>query len=410
MDWGSGVGDGGRKFPDTCNVADAMSTTPADDAQTAEILRLRFELKAARSEITKLHRQMNALAKTVRRELAATRRAAMEAASSGGVTALAPARSLRAAPQDGGGMTMSPIGHIESCFVDRNGTPRQPGLAPSARSRLRLRWGTSPEHTLDGLERFSHVWLIFLFHRNRGDEVVKAKVCPPRLDGERTGVFACRTPHRPNPIGLSLVALHAIEHDTLVLSGADLIDGTPILDVKPFLPYADAPPMGQPVRAPAWVDAGGVPRLRVTFTDTARHGLRAACADGAATAAGDGGDRGEASETCAADGVAVEDAAEEEADVSTRVAIPPAAPAALRFFGGRAEAAEAAFEQLLAADPRSVYRKAKCQGQEYRVVLDGIEAVCRFGDGEGEEGSVTVVAVHLFRGGGGAAAGHSSVD
>ena len=201
-------------------------------AQHAELVRLRYEVKAARSEITKLHRQMNALQKAVRRELASTRKAALNAppqqsvaggSDSGGGCATA-GRSMPAAPASGAGLTMVPIGHIESCFVNRNGTPRQPGLAPAARSRLRLRWGTAPAHTLEGLEEFSHVWLLFVFHRNRGDEVVKAKVHPPRLHGARTGVFACRTPHRPNPLGLSLVEIEAIEGDTVHLRGADLIE------------------------------------------------------------------------------------------------------------------------------------------------------------------------------------------
>ena len=357
-----------------------------------EVIRLRFELKAARSEITKLHRQMNTLAKTVRRELAATRRAALEAAarSGGGGGELRPVHAVSAAPASGGVHSMMPIGYLESCFVNRNGTPRQPGLAPAARSKLRFAWGTSPEHTLDGLERFSHVWLVFLFHRNRGEEVVKAKVCPPRLDGERTGVFACRTPHRPNPIGLSLVALDAVEHDTLHLSGADLIDGTPILDVKPFLPYADAPPPGQAVRAPAWVDAGGVPRLRVVFSDEARRGLRAVCEHAGAASDGDAGGASRPDDE-------VDDTRDDTRDRSACSSV-AAAPRALRFFGGQPAEAEAALGQLLAADPRSVYRKAKCHGQEYRVVLDGVEAVCRFDACDGGEETATVVAVHAFEG------------
>ena len=87
----------------------------------------------------------------------------------------------------------------------RNGTPRQPGLARAARSRLQVTWGNHPAHTTAGLEAFSHVWLLFVFHNNRGDEVVKSKAKPPRLGGAPAGIFGCRTPHRPNPIGLSLV-------------------------------------------------------------------------------------------------------------------------------------------------------------------------------------------------------------
>ena len=106
-----------------------MQTTSLD----VEVARLRFELKAARSEISKLHKQMNQLQKTVRRELAATRRAALDAvaasAAAAGTQPAAAAPSMPAAPKAGGGMCMVPVGHIESCFLTRNGTPRQPGLA-----------------------------------------------------------------------------------------------------------------------------------------------------------------------------------------------------------------------------------------------------------------------------------------
>jgi tRNA-Thr(GGU) m(6)t(6)A37 methyltransferase TsaA len=134
---------------------------------------------------------------------------------------------------------MEPIGIIESCFKDRFGTPRQPGLVSNAWARLQLDKKLHPEQALIGLEKFSHLWLIFLFHQNTNNRY-HAKVHPPRLQGKSIGVFATRSPHRPNPIGLSLVKLEKIEGDSLILSGADLIDGTPILDIKPYLPEIEA--------------------------------------------------------------------------------------------------------------------------------------------------------------------------
>jgi tRNA-Thr(GGU) m(6)t(6)A37 methyltransferase TsaA len=185
--------------------------------------------RACKAELSTLHKQMNALQRTVARDLEATRR-----------DALAAAGAAKAAT-DPSGLAVTPVGCIESCFAERNGTPRQPGLAPAARSRLRVAWGTHPAHTLAGLEGFSHVWLLFVFDRNRGGlDYTKSKVRPPRLDGAPTGVFGCRTPHRPNAIGLSLVQIERIEGGTLHLLGADLIDGTPVLDIKPYLPYAFA--------------------------------------------------------------------------------------------------------------------------------------------------------------------------
>jgi tRNA-Thr(GGU) m(6)t(6)A37 methyltransferase TsaA len=136
-------------------------------------------------------------------------------------------------------VNFEPIGYIESCFKERFGTPRQPSLVPSAQATLKLRPELNLSAGLKGLEGFSHVWLVFVFHQNT-NKSVKTTVHPPRLQGESIGVFATRSPHRPNPIGLSVVKLEKITKDELVLSGIDLIDGTPILDIKPYLPEIDA--------------------------------------------------------------------------------------------------------------------------------------------------------------------------
>lgn len=135
--------------------------------------------------------------------------------------------------------SFAPIGEIQTCFKERFGTPRQPGLAPSSWGILRLRPELNLADALHGLEGFSHVWLIFVFHQNT-NKGIKTKVHPPRLLGEKIGLFATRTPHRPNPIGLSVVKLEKIDGNEIYLSGVDLIDGTPILDIKPYLPQADS--------------------------------------------------------------------------------------------------------------------------------------------------------------------------
>ncbi|RYZ79837.1 MAG: tRNA (N6-threonylcarbamoyladenosine(37)-N6)-methyltransferase TrmO, partial [Proteobacteria bacterium] len=130
-------------------------------------------------------------------------------------------------------MQLTPIGTLESCYRDKFGTPRQPGLSPEAWSKLKIRADLQPAQALEGLEKFSHVWLIFEFHQNKTARY-HAKVHPPRLGGESMGVFATRSPHRPNPLGLSLVKLVKIEGDCLFFAGADLVDGTPIFDIKPY--------------------------------------------------------------------------------------------------------------------------------------------------------------------------------
>ncbi|KAI4903736.1 hypothetical protein NFI96_005127 [Prochilodus magdalenae] len=135
-----------------------------------------------------------------------------------------------------------PIGYISSCFSNKNGTPRQPAVCMLSRASLQIQPSVfnNPDHALTGLEHYSHVWLIFLFHKN-GHMNYKAKVKPPRLNGQKVGVYSTRSPHRPNAIGLSLAKLEGITGDTLHLSGVDLIAGTPVLDIKPYIPDYDSP-------------------------------------------------------------------------------------------------------------------------------------------------------------------------
>ncbi|MEI2783102.1 MAG: tRNA (N6-threonylcarbamoyladenosine(37)-N6)-methyltransferase TrmO [Candidatus Competibacter sp.] len=140
----------------------------------------------------------------------------------------------------------APIGIVRSCFREKFGIPRQPGLAPAARATLELLPPHNQPAAVRGLEDFSHVWLVFVFHgvpASRWQPTVR----PPRLGGNRRlGVFATRSPFRPNPIGLSVVALDRIVTGqgrvALHLSGVDVLDGTPVLDIKPYLPYADRVP------------------------------------------------------------------------------------------------------------------------------------------------------------------------
>jgi tRNA-Thr(GGU) m(6)t(6)A37 methyltransferase TsaA len=157
-------------------------------------------------------------------------------------------------------VSYKPIGYLESCYRDKFGTPRQPGLSPSAWSQLKILPEWQPEQALQGLENFSHLWLVFHFHQNKVARY-HAKVHPPRLGGESMGVFATRSPHRPNPIGLSLVELIRIERDTLIFAGADLVNGTPILDIKPYLPEIEARPAAQA----GWVGAADKKDIHIQF-------------------------------------------------------------------------------------------------------------------------------------------------
>ena len=143
--------------------------------------------------------------------------------------------------------TMHPVAHIESDFAEKFGIPRQSGLVDALRARVVFEPPYRDPSALRGIEQFSHIWLLWQFTqamRSGWSPTVR----PPRLGGNtRVGVFATRSPFRPNPIGLSSVRLegvdlHTPEGPVLVVSGADLMDGTPILDIKPYLPYGDCHP------------------------------------------------------------------------------------------------------------------------------------------------------------------------
>ena len=141
-------------------------------------------------------------------------------------------------------VSLTPIAYIRSCYPERFGIPRQAGLVESAAAAIvfpntDLHW-----HSLRGITDFSHLWVIFLFHGQTFSQF-KPLVRPPRLGGNKTvGVYASRSPNRPNQIGLSAVPLDQVEQTPkeilLHIHGGDFLDGTPVLDIKPYVPYADA--------------------------------------------------------------------------------------------------------------------------------------------------------------------------
>lgn len=141
-------------------------------------------------------------------------------------------------------LTIEPIAVIHTDFEEKFGIPRQSGRAPSAKGRIVFEPKYRIREALREIEGFSHLWLIFDFSRSHREEW-SPTVRPPRLGGNRRiGVFASRSPFRPNPIGLSCVKLERLdvtdnEGTVLIVSGCDLLDGTPIFDIKPYLPSAD---------------------------------------------------------------------------------------------------------------------------------------------------------------------------
>lgn len=139
-------------------------------------------------------------------------------------------------------MNISPIATVHSCFGEKFGVPRQPLLADASRAAIELLPPLNTPDAVAGLEENTHLWVIFQFHRVAGQW--STKVRPPRLGGnKKLGVLATRSPFRPNNIGLSVVRLIEVRTEPrveLIVGGADLVDGTPVLDIKPYIPYADA--------------------------------------------------------------------------------------------------------------------------------------------------------------------------
>jgi tRNA (adenine37-N6)-methyltransferase len=169
-------------------------------------------------------------------------------------------------------MEIEPIGILRTCFGGKFGVPRQPGLCSSAWGVLEFNEKYRSAEAVRGLEGFSHVWLIFGFHET-AEQGWHPTVRPPRLGGnERVGVFASRSTFRPNGLGLSLVKLDGIDLEgrdgsqppLIHVSGVDLIDGTPIYDVKPYLAYAESVP-----DALCGYAAEEIPRLRVEIEPAA---------------------------------------------------------------------------------------------------------------------------------------------
>ncbi|XP_017025196.1 tRNA (adenine(37)-N6)-methyltransferase isoform X2 [Drosophila kikkawai] len=275
-----------------------------------------------------------------------------------------------------------PIGVIRTAFPEKRAVPRQSIVGSRLRGIIQLNDGvfTNPEHSLEGLGDFSHLWLIYHFHRNNAHP--KAKVAPPRLGGERVGVFSTRSPHRPCPIGLSLVEIEKIENATISFFGTDMVDGTPVLDIKPYIPYYDAPSLS--------VDSGrssaGPHENSLDFYDSRQE------PDGEESdlelygAAGFSGNSG-----IGADAVLPPPSA---------VRVPNWVVASHRLSVTFNEHAEAQLMELqvekqcivdiLEADPRSVYLRTKYGSQIFTFQLREVTVTCKFDD---KAGSVTVVQV-----------------
>jgi len=144
-------------------------------------------------------------------------------------------------------LTLTPIGLVESPYRERFGVPRQGTLDGAGRGRIVLNPGANFEQALQGVAGFDMLWVIYGFHLNSGWNPM---VTPTRGPKVKRGLFATRAPHRPNPIGLTAVKILGIQGRTIEVEGLDILDGSPVYDLKPYIPYADAFPAARS----GWLD------------------------------------------------------------------------------------------------------------------------------------------------------------
>lgn len=212
-----------------------MATGTCNES-AGDISHLKKQLAVARNEIHNLRQQIKALGHNHQKEVERIQNVLDSWQCRRCISSTVPTSP----PEDG--VSLRPIGVISTWFPEKKGVPRQPGICVNSQGKLALFNSvfTNPEHALEGLEGFSHMWILYHFHKNDSSHV-RAKVSPPRLNGARTGVFGTRSPHRPSPIGLSLVAINKVEGSSVYFCGVDMVDGTPVLDIKPYIPQYDNP-------------------------------------------------------------------------------------------------------------------------------------------------------------------------
>ncbi|XP_030746558.1 tRNA (adenine(37)-N6)-methyltransferase-like [Sitophilus oryzae] len=208
-----------------------------------KVTQLQNQLEVARREIHNLRQQLSSLSHLHQKEIRNINLALEKWQCSDCKNRTEQASfSNTAASSVSEDFTFKPIGTISTHFPEKRGTPRQPGICKDTVAKLTLNKDvfTNPYHALEGLQEFSHMWILFYFHKNDVTHI-RAKVAPPRLNGIRTGVFATRSPHRPCAIGLSLVKIDRIMDNIIYFSGVDMVDMTPVFDIKPYIPQYDNP-------------------------------------------------------------------------------------------------------------------------------------------------------------------------
>ncbi|EFC36205.1 predicted protein [Naegleria gruberi] len=302
------------------------------------------------------------------------------------------------------------LGFLESVFKQKTGCPRQSLIVPKARGRLLLKFGgftSNTQHFVEGLEGFSHIWLFWVFHQNNnlaapndendnaassGTELTKfqmmqkAKVRPPRMNGKKIGSLSCRAPYRPNPLGMSVVKLDRIERDEnnnaiLHLSGIDLVDGTPIVDIKPYIPEYDMV-MEQPLSLPLLKEI-----VKKYFEENSENSTKKRKTDEETSSSIPSASTVELDDSTDSNLFAkvadwMENMPRKQQEI-TQVKFTERSLEMIETllkkstFYKTVDEVKSLFEDLIKLDPRSKYRREKCQEELFGIHVDVFNILCR---------------------------------
>jgi tRNA-Thr(GGU) m(6)t(6)A37 methyltransferase TsaA len=268
-------------------------------------------------------------------------------------------------------MKFSSIGYVKTIFKEKRAIPRQASVAETIQSKLEINKDlfSNPELSLESLDEFSHFWIIYNFHKNEAH--AKPKVYPPRLEGNSVGVFATRSPHRPNLIGMSLVKLDRVEGTTIYFYGTDMLDGTPVLDIKPYIPKYDSP---QKIVAAGCNSSNGTPIKTREDPDGEENENAMTSSTSSVTQMNSVDD----------DDVKVPDWINENKYL--KVIFSETSQQQVKELNVN----QRSIEEILQSDPRSVYVREKYLSQIYNFQIDGKNVMCKFDD---KIHSVTVLQV-----------------
>ncbi|CAG9801360.1 unnamed protein product [Chironomus riparius] len=339
----------------------------------SELEKLKAQLKVARDEISNLRSQLNSLNHVHRKEIASIRNILKDfKCTECSAKEEEPTSPKKVEKPVNDSLKLNAIGYVKTIFKEKRAIPRQASVAGTIQSKLEINKDlfSNPELSLISLDEFSHFWIIYNFHKNESH--AKPKVYPPRLEGEGVGVFATRSPHRPNLIGMSLVKLDRVEGTTIYFYGTDMLDGTPVLDIKPYIPQYDSPQK---------IVSTGLNSLNGTPVKTREDP--------------DGEENENSAMTSSTSSITQINSIDDD-DVKVPDWINERKYLKVIFSENSQQQVkelnvnQRSIEEILQSDPRSVYVREKYLSQIYNFQIDGKNVMCKFDD---KIHSVTVLQV-----------------